>query len=234
MRLHVHEWGEPDAPPLICLHGVTGHGERFKRLAEERWAARFHVIAPDLRGHGRSGYEPPWTFATHVADLVETIDALGIDQGRLGRPFVRRPAHPRARRAPPRTDPARSPARPGDPRAAAHRAHRRRIGARRARLRRRPTTTSTSRNDSPPRELVLEDARLHCERARRRSPSPPHLPVGRHLDLRRARNGTAAAGDAARTDAPRSTRPHTASCVRSTSPPTRIAPRHSRYPECTW
>ncbi|TMM08776.1 MAG: alpha/beta hydrolase [Actinobacteria bacterium] len=81
MRLHVHEWGDPDAPAVVCLHGVTAHGERFKQLAEERWAARFHIVAPDLRGHGRSGWEPPWTFETHVADIVETIDALG-----LGRP----------------------------------------------------------------------------------------------------------------------------------------------------
>src|SRR5207244_2258524 len=57
MRLHVHEWGDPDAPPLVCVHGVTGHGERFKRLAEERWSAHHHVLAPDLRGHGRSGYD---------------------------------------------------------------------------------------------------------------------------------------------------------------------------------
>jgi lipase len=80
MRLHVHEWGEPDAPPLVCLHGVTAHGERFKHLAEERWARSFRVVAPDLRGHGRSGYEPPWTFPTHVADLVETVEALGIER----------------------------------------------------------------------------------------------------------------------------------------------------------
>lgn len=78
MKLHVHEWGDPSAPPLICLHGVTGHGERFKRLAEEHWAKRFHVIAPDLRGHGRSEWEPPWTYPTYVADLVDTADALGI------------------------------------------------------------------------------------------------------------------------------------------------------------
>src|SRR3954470_24978709 len=78
MLLHTHRWGDPSAPALVCLHGVTGHGERFRRLAEERWAGRFHVVAPDLRGHGRSGYEPPWTFATHVADLIETLDALGI------------------------------------------------------------------------------------------------------------------------------------------------------------
>jgi lipase len=80
VRLHVHEWGDADAPALVCLHGVTGHGERFRQLADERWARSFRVLAPDLRGHGRSGWEPPWTFATHVADLVETIDALGIEQ----------------------------------------------------------------------------------------------------------------------------------------------------------
>lgn len=80
MLLHVHEWGDPDAPPVVCLHGVTAHGERYKQLAEERWARHFHVIAPDLRGHGRSGWEPPWTFETHVADLVETVDALGLEE----------------------------------------------------------------------------------------------------------------------------------------------------------
>lgn len=80
MLLHVHEWGDPEAPAVVCLHGVTAHGERYKQLAEERWAKHFHVIAPDLRGHGRSGWDPPWTFETHVADLVETIDALGLEQ----------------------------------------------------------------------------------------------------------------------------------------------------------
>jgi lipase len=78
--LHVHEWGDAEAPPLVCLHGVTAHGERFKQLAEERWARHFHVIAPDLRGHGRSGWDPPWTLETHIADIVETIDALGLEQ----------------------------------------------------------------------------------------------------------------------------------------------------------
>jgi lipase len=78
MRLHVHEWGDADAPALICLHGVSAHGRRFRRLAEERLAKRFRVLAPDLRGHGRSGYEPPWNIATHLADVLETVDALGV------------------------------------------------------------------------------------------------------------------------------------------------------------
>ncbi|MEX2464363.1 MAG: alpha/beta hydrolase [Gaiellaceae bacterium] len=72
MRLHLHEWGEPGAPRVVCLHGVQAHGGRFRRLAEERLEG-FHVFAPDLRGHGRSGWEEPWTLQAHLDDLLETF-----------------------------------------------------------------------------------------------------------------------------------------------------------------
>ena len=72
MRLHEHAWGAEDAPPVICLHGVNAHGLRYRPLAE-RLAARFRVRALDLRGHGRSGWEAPWTIEAHVGDLRETV-----------------------------------------------------------------------------------------------------------------------------------------------------------------
>jgi lipase len=78
VRLHVHEWGDPDAPLLVCLHGVTSHGGRFRRLAPAL-ADRRHVLALDLRGHGRSGYEPPWSLATHVDDVLETVGETRAD-----------------------------------------------------------------------------------------------------------------------------------------------------------
>jgi lipase len=77
MLLHIYEWGDPRGEPLVCLHGMTGYAGVYQRLAEERWSEH-RVLAFDLRGHGRSGWEPPWTFATHVADLVETSEALGL------------------------------------------------------------------------------------------------------------------------------------------------------------
>jgi lipase len=58
---------------VVCVHGVSAHGRRFRRLAEERLATRFHVLAPDLRGHGRSGWEPPWNIDTHLGDVLETL-----------------------------------------------------------------------------------------------------------------------------------------------------------------
>jgi lipase len=75
--LNVHHLGDPDGEPLVCLHGVSGHGRRFGPLAER--LGNRHVIAPDLRGHGGSGKEPPWDMGTHVNDLLETIDVPMAD-----------------------------------------------------------------------------------------------------------------------------------------------------------
>ena len=55
MELNLHAWGDVTAPPVVFLHGLNAHGRRFRRLAEERLADRFHVLAPDLRGHAGSG-----------------------------------------------------------------------------------------------------------------------------------------------------------------------------------
>ena len=80
MLLQVHEWGDRTAPAVVALHGIGGFGRRFRKLAEERLAARFRVLAPDLRGHGSSSWEPPWTIGTHVADVLETIEAAGVER----------------------------------------------------------------------------------------------------------------------------------------------------------
>jgi lipase len=75
-QLNVHEWGEPNGTPVLCLHGVTGHGARFRALAER--LEGFRVVGIDLRGHGRSTWEAPWGLETHVDDLFDTATALGI------------------------------------------------------------------------------------------------------------------------------------------------------------
>jgi lipase len=76
--LHTHVYGDPTGAPLLALHGVQSHGERWRKLAEERLASR-HVLAPDLRGHGLSPGLPPWNLEQHVEDLVELADAAGLD-----------------------------------------------------------------------------------------------------------------------------------------------------------
>lgn len=76
--LHVETHGSPDGPPLLAIHGITGFGARFERLAgivdEPRW------ICPDLRGHGDSPSVPPWRTEDHVADLLAVLDAHDVAQ----------------------------------------------------------------------------------------------------------------------------------------------------------
>lgn len=72
--LHVHHFGDTSGTPLLAVHGITGHGRRFRRSGEEGWPER-HTIAVDLRGHGRSTSDGPWSIAQHVTDLLDTMDA---------------------------------------------------------------------------------------------------------------------------------------------------------------
>ncbi len=71
MRLALHEWGDPGAPRGVCLHGVRNHGGHFARLAQA--LPGFHVLAPDLLGHGFSPWEPPWDVETHCEAILETV-----------------------------------------------------------------------------------------------------------------------------------------------------------------
>jgi len=78
--LATRRWGPPGGDCVACVHGLAQHGGIFAELGE-RLAARGHsVLAVDLRGHGDSGREPPWNTDAHVADLFETLDALGVER----------------------------------------------------------------------------------------------------------------------------------------------------------
>jgi lipase len=75
--LHHHAFGPEDGPPLLLLHGVTAWGLRFRRFAEEELPG-VRVIAPDLRGHGDSTWDPPWHVDRHVEDVLALMDDLGL------------------------------------------------------------------------------------------------------------------------------------------------------------
>jgi lipase len=78
--LATHRWGAPDRSSIVCVHGLAQHGGVFAGLGEHLAAQGHSVVAVDLRGHGESGREPPWDTGTHVGDLLETADALGIER----------------------------------------------------------------------------------------------------------------------------------------------------------
>jgi pimeloyl-ACP methyl ester carboxylesterase len=74
MRHHVLTWGEPPAPTLFLLHGWMDVGASFQFLVDEL-THDFQVIAPDLRGFGRSDWQPQgYWFADYIADLEALVD----------------------------------------------------------------------------------------------------------------------------------------------------------------
>lgn len=79
LRWHVQEFGEPDAPGLLLLHGTGAATHSWRGLAP-LLAERFRVVAPDLPGHGFTDPLPPRRLslpgmAEAVGDLVT---ALGL------------------------------------------------------------------------------------------------------------------------------------------------------------
>jgi pimeloyl-ACP methyl ester carboxylesterase len=74
LRLHYVDWGNPSAPPLLLVHGGRDHCRNWDWVAGEL-RADWHIIAPDLRGHGDSGWSQDGTYmmAGYVYDLAQLV-----------------------------------------------------------------------------------------------------------------------------------------------------------------
>ena len=74
LRLHYVDWGNQGAPPLVLLHGGRDHCRNWDWVAA---ALRhdWHVLAPDLRGHGDSQWSPDGNYAIagFVYDLAQLV-----------------------------------------------------------------------------------------------------------------------------------------------------------------
>ncbi len=79
IKIHAIKGGE--GPPLLLLHGAPESHVMWRDLAPEL-AEQFTVIAPDLRGYGRSDkpFEDDYSKRRMAMDQVELMEALGYDQ----------------------------------------------------------------------------------------------------------------------------------------------------------
>ncbi|HUZ73747.1 MAG TPA: alpha/beta hydrolase [Stellaceae bacterium] len=75
LRLHYVDWGNAGAPPLVLVHGGRDHCRNWDWVAA---ALRhdWHIIAPDLRGHGDSEWasDGSYDLASFVYDLAQLVD----------------------------------------------------------------------------------------------------------------------------------------------------------------
>ena len=77
LRLHYLDWGNETAPNLLMIHGINDHCHSWDWTAEAL-RDRFHVVVPDLRGHGDS----EWTLGSSYAQVEYVYDIVHLVQQR--------------------------------------------------------------------------------------------------------------------------------------------------------
>ncbi|MCA9657641.1 MAG: alpha/beta fold hydrolase [Myxococcales bacterium] len=77
--LAVAQWGRR-GPVILAIHGLTASHREFVALADAL-GDDVRMIAPDLRGRGRSNQVPgPWGMRAHAADMVAVLEHFGVDR----------------------------------------------------------------------------------------------------------------------------------------------------------
>ena len=84
LRLHYVDWGNESAPALVLLHGGSDHCRSWDWVAQELRDA-YHVVAPDLRGHGDSQWAigSSYPLIDLVFDLAQLIDQQDLAPVRI-------------------------------------------------------------------------------------------------------------------------------------------------------
>lgn len=77
---HLREWGDPSAPLLVMVHGWMDVSASFQFLVDAL-AADWHVVAPDWRGYGLSGWSGAGCYwlPDYLADLDAVLDHVSPD-----------------------------------------------------------------------------------------------------------------------------------------------------------
>jgi len=76
IELSYLEW-QPGKEPVLLLHGLADHALVWSSLGNYL-ADEYHVVAPDMRGHGESSKpEKDYSFKSAIADLEVLMDNLG-------------------------------------------------------------------------------------------------------------------------------------------------------------
>ena len=79
LRLYLCAWGPEEGPLVLCLHGILEQGAAWSEVAIRLAQKGYRVIAPDLRGHGRSdhvGKGGSYNLMDFLADIDAIVDFL--------------------------------------------------------------------------------------------------------------------------------------------------------------
>lgn len=79
LKLQYVDWGNHSKPPLLLIHGGRDHARNWDWVAQ---ALRhdYHILAPDLRGHGDSQWAigGSYSMVDYTLDVAQLLDAVGL------------------------------------------------------------------------------------------------------------------------------------------------------------
>jgi len=82
VRLHYQEAGDPQAPPMILIHGFAASNLVWSKVFLEFAESGYRVIAPDLPGYGYSGKPAhlDYTITSQAEMIASFLKRLEIDR----------------------------------------------------------------------------------------------------------------------------------------------------------
>jgi pimeloyl-ACP methyl ester carboxylesterase len=78
--LHVYEDGDPHCPAVVVHNGTPSSGLLYRAHAEDAQARGIRLVGFDRAGYGTSTANPGRAVADVAADVVDVLDALGVDR----------------------------------------------------------------------------------------------------------------------------------------------------------
>ncbi|MBT5753426.1 MAG: alpha/beta hydrolase [Acidimicrobiaceae bacterium] len=80
LRLHYVDWANEDAPAMLMVHGGRDHCRNWDWVAQS-FRDDYHIIAPDLRGHGDSQWAVGSSYhhVDYVYDIAQLIHQKKMD-----------------------------------------------------------------------------------------------------------------------------------------------------------
>ncbi|MEJ6704775.1 MAG: alpha/beta hydrolase [Pseudomonadales bacterium] len=75
LKLHYLDWGNPDSPNVLLVHGVQDHCHSWDWVSDEL-CSKYHLLVPDLRGHGDSEWNKGAGYSNfdYVYDLAQLLE----------------------------------------------------------------------------------------------------------------------------------------------------------------
>jgi len=79
IRLHYEEYGDPDLPTLLIIHGFFASSRNWRQIAKTL-SSHYHIYVLDMRNHGESPQVPEMDYPEMAEDIALFLETHNINK----------------------------------------------------------------------------------------------------------------------------------------------------------